>query len=966
MLFNSLPFVARNFYCHRTSLLFIIVLCFSIGGNNLYAQSNASFELGFNPFTGFEASEIGPTIQGGRVTDIDVNPLDPTEFYIAYATGGLWHTVNNGQSFEPLFQHENVITIGDIAVDWEKNVIYIGSGEQNSSRSSYAGNGIYKSIDSGKTWKHLGLDETHHIGKVIIHPENPDIVWIASLGHLYTNNEERGIYMTKDGGNTWEKTLYVNDSTGVIDIVIHPKDPSILYAASWERSRKAWHFKGSGSSSNIYMSSDGGKHWQNISNGNGFPTGEGKGRIGLDVSTHEGMTYLYAIIDNNSKKEKEIKKRLKGIDDDLLKEMNEQSFLILPDSVIQTYLEENDFDTKKYNAKTVKKLIKNNKISLKDLNTYNKNANSDLFGSPIIGGEIYRTVDNGKTWNKTHDGAISDLYYTYGYYFGKIHVDPQDYKKLYIYGVPILTSDDGGATWKKLNLDNVHSDHHALWINPSRRGHLIDGNDGGINITYDDGANWFKVNQPSVGQFYAVNVDDNEPYNVYGGAQDNGVWMGPNNYKFSNRWEMTGDYPYKMLLGGDGMQIQIDKSANVVYTGFQFGNYFKIDRSKNIRSYITPKHDLGSSPYRWNWQTPILLSPHNPDIIYMGANILLRSLDGGGSFHEISEDLTGGLKYGNVPYGTITTLDESPLKFGLIYVGTDDGFVHISENGGNTWTTCSGLPQGLWVSRVQASKHDIGTAYVSLNGYRNDDFKPYLYVTHDFGKQWQPIVNGLPEAPINVVKEDPSHKEILYVGTDKGLFVSTNKGNNFHSFAIEAVPSVPVHDLVVQTKENHLILGTHGRSMWKVDLNSLYKFVDSETSNLMVLNMDKVYYDSDWGKIQNPFTSVDSGEMKITVFSDKHGKAYYSISTVDGKLLKSGWMELTQGISSHQLDTRIDPKEAHHFKQWVKGTAWYKNLTFEYAKPDDGYYYLIPGKYTVKIDVEGSHVEQDFEIVIPK
>ncbi len=357
-----------------------------------------------------------------------------------------------------------------------------------------------------------------------------------------------------------------------------------------------------------------------------------------------------------------------------------------------------------------------------------------------------RSDNGGKNWYKTHKMHLDGVYNTYGYYFGKVHVDPNDSDKIYTYGVPILTSNDGGKTFYRIGKENVHADHHDLWINPNKRGHLINGNDGGVNITYDDGKNWIKNNSTEVGQFYSINVDYQKPYNVYGGLQDNGVWMGPHNSIENKRWESSGSYPWKMILGGDGMEVQIDKNQpNIVYTGSQFGSYFRLDLDSNKRTFIKPRHKLGESPYRFNWQTPILLSSHNHDILYLGSNILHRSFNGGDKWENISSDLTKGGKPGNVPYGTITTISESQHKFGLIYVGTDDGLINVTKNGGSSWSRISdNLPQDLWTSKVYASTHDEATVFVSMNGYRWDDFTPYVYMSQDYGKSWTPINSNLP------------------------------------------------------------------------------------------------------------------------------------------------------------------------------------------------------------------------------
>ncbi|MFB6307554.1 MAG: glycosyl hydrolase, partial [Flavobacteriales bacterium] len=639
-----------------------------------------------------KVKNIGPTIMGGRVVDIDANPENSTEFYVAYASGGLWKTENNGLSFDPVFDEQAVMTIGDIAVNWDKGIIWVGTGENNSSRSSYSGTGIYKKKVGEKKWSHKGLPETHHVGRIVLHPEDEDIIWVAAIGHLYTNNPERGVYKTTDGGKTWKKTLFINDSTGCIDLIRHPNNPEVLYTAAWERERKAWDFKGNGKSSGIYKSVDGGENWTLLTKkGSGFPHNKGVGRIGLAISKSDPRI-LYAQLDNQNRREKE-KEEKEKLSKDELRDMEKKQFLDLKDEKIENYLRDNHFPMK-YNTDTVRFLVKKDSIKPIDLVYYIQDANQELFDTPVKGAEIYKSENGGKTWDKTHKAYLDDLVNSYGYYFGQIRVSPYDPNKLYTAGVPLIYSEDGGKTFRSLNKGNVHVDHHAIWVNPNKKGHLIIGNDGGINITYDNGKHWRKANTPPVGQFYSIDHDNKKNYFVYGGMQDNGVWKGPNDHEINREWVSTGNYAWEKILGGDGMQVEIDTRNNhYVYAGFQFGNYYRINQKTGKKVSIKPQHELGERPFRFNWQTPIHLSEHNQDVLYMGSNKFHRSMNKGEDFKTLSKDLTKGGVKGSVPYGSITMIHESPLKFGLIYVGTDDGLIHVSEDGGYTWKKISkGLP----------------------------------------------------------------------------------------------------------------------------------------------------------------------------------------------------------------------------------------------------------------------------------
>ncbi|WP_258929635.1 hypothetical protein [Flavobacterium davisii] len=525
---------------------------------------------------------IGPTIMSGRVVDIAVNPQKPTEFYVAYASGGLWYTNNNGNSFEPVSDSAPTQNCGSLAVDWNSGTIWLGTGEVNSSRSSYAGIGLLKSTDRGKTWQNIGLKDSHHISKIIVNPNNLDEIIVGVLGHLYTQNQERGVFKTIDGGKTWKQTLFVNEESGAIDLTYTPNNFSIQYASVWQRDRKAWHFLGNGISSGIYKSTDGGATWNCVTNNDsGFPHNEGIGRIGL-ASYNENI--VYAILDNQNKRP-----------------------------------------------------------NIAKLKT--KDPNETPLEVDVIGAEVYKTEDGGKLWVKTNQKYIDDLFYTYGYYFANIAVDKNNQNKIFIGGVPLVTSEDGGKTFKSIQGENTHADHHVVWINPHNPNHIINGNDGGINISYDAGKNWVKCNNQAVGQFYSVNVDEQEPYNVYGGLQDNGVWVGPSNYTHSLDWQQEGQYPYQFLSGGDGMQVQIDnRNPHIVITGSQFGYYQRIDRAKNKSVTITPKSKKEEIAYRFNWQTPILLSSHNQDIAYIGSNFLHRSMNQGDTWEIISPDLTKGTK----------------------------------------------------------------------------------------------------------------------------------------------------------------------------------------------------------------------------------------------------------------------------------------------------------------------------------
>jgi len=907
-----------------------------------------------SPVKNIPLKNIGPSVMSGRVVDLAVNDNNPTEYYVAYASGGLWYTNNNGNTFTPVMDESQTQNLGDIAVHWQSGTIWAGTGENNSSRSSYAGIGILKSTDKGKTWQHMGLSDSHHIGRIIVNPDNANEVTVGVTGHLYSPNKERGIYKTTDGGKTWKKTLFIDDNTGIIDVAVSPNNYQMQYAAAWQKDRKAWNFSGSGEGSGIYKSTDAGTTWTKISTpSSGFPTGEGVGRIGLAVFDDN---IVYAVHDNQFRREKskEKKEKQSGLTKDDFKSLSKEQFLKLNDKELNEFLKTNNFH-EKYRAANVKQMVRSNAVQPADLALYLEDANSMLFDTPVIGAEVYRSNDGGKTWSKQNEDYIDDLFYSYGYYFAQITIDPNNVDSIYLAGVPIIASKDGGKTYTSINGDNVHADHHALWINPKLPGHLINGNDGGVNTSYDDGKNWFKNNSPTVGQFYAIAVDNEKPYNIYGGLQDNGVWMGPYNAEENSEWQQTGQYPWKSILGGDGMQVEIDdRNANIVYTGYQFGNYFRIDLEKDQRNYIQPKHELGEAPYRFNWQTPILLSPHNQDILYMGSNKIHRSLNKGDTWETISADLTQGGKQGNVAYGTLTTISESTYKFGLLYTGSDDGLIQRTDNGGGSWITVSNnLPQNLWVSKVIASKHNENRVYATLNGYRSDDFTPYVFVSDDKGSTWKNISNNIPTSAVNVIVEDPENENLLFVGTDNGLYVSLDRGTTWQSFQ-NGMPYVAIHNLVIQQDAKHLVVGTHGRSIYTANIAALQNMT-SEVQNkaLHVYVLENIKHSSRWGNSWSSWSKPRTPGLDITFYSDSDDLYEVKIISSDDIVVSETEIIADKGLNVLSYDVA--------FSKIGKMNYLKKHKTV-LKQADNGSTYLPKGTYTIEIKGNGTVEKVTFHI----
>jgi photosystem II stability/assembly factor-like uncharacterized protein len=638
-------------------------------------------------------------------------------------------------------------------------------------------------------------------------------------------------FKTTDGGKTWSKTLFVNNKTGAIDLVVNPKNPNILYAAMWERQAWRWDRHETGAGSGIYKSTDGGETWENISSEmNGFPTGKYVGRIGLDIYP-ENPDILYAYLDNKTPIEKEQDDNDQLTLDDF-KSMTNKEFHALNPEKVEKFLRKNNFPNS-ITYDTLKYGINAGEYSPVDILLYKKDTNLISDGD-VIGTEIYRTDNGGDKWYRTHEKNFTNrlLKYTYGYYFGEIRVFPNNPDKIIVGGLVISRSKNGGKDLKPQLRLNVHMDHHAFWINPNNPRFVLNGNDGGLNLSKNGGRTWKHINPIPVGQFYSVWVDMEEPYNIYGGLQDNGVWMGPSTYDISKNYSRKKKkYPYKSIYWGDGMQVKTEQTGGLfVYTGSQFGSYSRLEFEKQKdgtykrvgkRLWLKPRNEFAEPALRFNWQTPILISPHNDSVFYIGAQKLYRSEHRGRDLEPVSESLIEIHKKGDIANGTITVIDESPIKKGLLYVGTDDGLVWVTNDNCKTWTKISeNLPKGYKIYSIDASAFSEGRAYVAMNGYYSDNFEALLFKTEDYGKTWTPISSTLPMESINKVLEDPKNEKIIYVGTDNGLYISVDEGVTY-SKVNKTLPYVAVHDIIVHPRENDLLVATHGRSIYKVNVEDL-------------------------------------------------------------------------------------------------------------------------------------------------
>lgn len=855
-----------------------------------------------SPFRGLEWRSVGPSIQGGRVVDIESVPEDPFTFYIAIASGGVWKTGNNGGSFTPLFDNEATIICGDLAIDpRDSNRLWLGTGENNSSRSSYGGFGVYSSKDGGKTWTHRGLADTDRIGRVLVDPRDSNRVYVAALGKLYTPGGQRGVFRTTDGGDTWTAVLPSEGFTGAIDLVMDPTNSRVLYAAMWERSRRPWNFVEGGTGSGIYKSTDGGDTWTRLSGG--FPQTEHIGRIGLSISPAKPRR-IYAVIDNQEPlPEEDWDLGTSAVNAKRLRSMSKEEFLRQDPDEIDSFARSldvaDDLDGKKLTA-----MVKNDEVTIEQLLDALGDANASLFASDIRGLQVWRSDDAGKTWNVTHDKPLDDVVFTYGYYFGQVRTDPTDADRIYVTGVPMIGSTDGGKTFTGIADRSVHVDHHEMWIDRHHPNRIIAGNDGGLDISYDYGKTWARMDKMALAQFYTIELDDARPYNIYGGTQDNGTLKG------SSRAE-GGDDSWEFIGGGDGMYVQIDPRDGTRYVGYQFGFYNR--RGPGGGGSVRPQRKLLEPALRYNWCTPVQLSSHNQDIVWFGTNKLFRSMDQGRTWTAISPDLTRSPNRGDVPYGTISTVGESTLHFGLIWVGTDDGQVHVTKDGGATWRDVgSGLPADRWVTRVTPSRVERDRCYVSFSGYRDDDIAAYVFVTEDLGATWRSIANGLPAEAVNVIREDPKSADILWVGTDRGVYVSLDRGDSWNALP-GAIPNVPVHDLQVHERDREVVAGTHGRSAYVLDAKPVQELTpEIRESALHVFKKPELRHRRSWGREPSPWYPNPDGPptTEFTIWSSEAGTIRATILDDEENALARFESDVVAGVDVIEWDLLLEEELA--------------------------------------------------------
>lgn len=856
---------------------------------------------------------VGPAIMGGRISDLAFAPGSPKTWFVTYATGGVWKTTNHGTTFSPLFDNEVTSSIGSIAVadaptDWsgwdssikkadrlekgKAKIIYVGTGEGNGRNSSSWGCGVFKSTDGGKSWANIGLENSHDIPRIAVDPRNPDVVYVAALGHLWGRNKERGLYKSMDGGNTWDLILFVDENTGCCDVILDPKNPDTVYAAFYDRIRSPYSFQSGGPKGGLYKSTDGGKSFKQLKKGLPKQTG----RIGLDV------------------------------------------FLA---------------DTKEVIAV---------------IESTDEGANS-IRDDRMRGGGVFRSNDGGETWRRCSYRSPR------AFYFSKIKFDPADSNRVYMLGWTTEVSDDGGETFRGGWGDILHADHHAIIIDPSDPSHIVVGTDGGAYQTFDKGETWDFLNTIAVGQFYNIALDNSDPYRIIGGLQDNGTWVFPSaTHKEiakdeACRTPQTGitNSDIEFVLWGDGFHGEFDPTdPDTVYAEWQGGNITRVNIKTGEKRWSIPEAREGQPRHRYNWNSPFTVSTHDPDVIYHAGNKVFKLTDKAEKWESISPDLTTNhpdkmttVGSNAETYCTVVSLSESPLKKGILWAGSDDGLIHITQDEGKSWQNVTPKEvNGFYISRLHASAHEEGTCYASVDGHRSDNMDPMLLMTQDYGKSWSDVTGDLPKGwSVMVVREDLKNKEVLTCGTENAVYVSLNRGKNWTKLHGKALPTVPVYDIKQHCREDDLVLATHGRSVWILDDASFLSSLSAEVLDapLHLFSLKdvkprwKVAYNGLWShklfRAPNPPMGV---------------KIDYWISEYTGDDI-SITIENEKGVTMKKLSGSNAP--GFNRAVWnLQPDDWHK-LADKGEETMMNDFHSRPGSYTVKIKMGDHSAEGTFKIL---
>ena len=831
----------------------------------------------------FTARHVGPAVTGGRIHDVEALSGDPSTIYVATASGGLWKSVNRGITWANLWEHMPVSTFGDLAIaPSDPGILYAGTGEQQNRQSTSWGNGVYRSDDAGATWQHLGLDETHHTGRVQVHPTNPDIVYVAALGNLWRSTPDRGVYRSRDGGRSWDRVLYVDEHTGAVDLVIDPSNPDVLYAAMYQRQRRTWGFNGGGPGSGIHKTTDGGDSWRELTNG--LPEGD-KGRIGIAIS-RSNPNVLNALVQH-----------------------------------------------------------------------------ADESGG-------YRSEDGGESWQRVSNQNIRPMYYSH------IFIDPTNEDRVYTLATSSHRSEDGGRTFTEFaerpTYDvGVHADHHTMWIDPGDPEHFYLAGDAGLHETYDMGVTFRRINNLPIGQFYGIAVDNRDPYWIYGGMQDNHSWMGPS---ATRSWDGIVDDEWRQSGFGDGMYQQADPDGRTIYINTQNGGWTRFDNVTGDMMSLRLTAPEGEEPYRWDWASPSLISRHDPNVVYMGGNRLFISRDRGDSFTRTEDlsrqqdrdmleimgvrgaDITLSRNDGTSSYGEIVTLSESPVDPAVLWVGTDDGNVQVSRDGGRSWNEVSGgapgLPDGTYVSRVAASAEAPGTAYLTFDAHRDGDFRPYVYRAEEYGSRWTALHGGLPSGSVNVILEHPGNPAVLFLGSEHHVFASTDRGASWARFP--NLPTTAYDDMVIHPREKDLVLGTHGRSIIIIDdVGPLARYGDATADAVTLVGTGDGTIMNYWKdtsyRAQSTFMGDNPVDGALVTYrlGSGSGPARLTIRNADGDVVRA--LDVPSGPGLHRVNWDL-----RHGFDGPEATPWAPHDPTEVARTlDTRGPFVSPGIYTVELEARG-------------
>ena len=813
---------------------------------------------------------LGPVLNSARVESIQVDEKNPGTMYVAFGSGNLWKTVNNGITWKPIFENQPSLGIGDIALaPSNSDIIYVGTGESLKKARNFTmpGTGMYRSTNGGDTWEHIGLEDSWHIGEISVHPTNPDIVLVSVLGHFWSKNVNRGIYKTEDGGKSWKHVLYIDENTGSNDIVISNSNPEVIYASMWENNPGI-----SGLNSGIYKSSDGGDNWEKLING--LPYGKKMGRIGLAVS-YSNPNKVYALIDNLSKNRSEA-------------------------------------------------------------------------------AEVYKTIDGGKLWKRTHEDELM-IFPGIGWYFADIYVNPKDDEEIYSLGVRIAKSMDGGKTFnnlygtvKRINPSDakfLHLDHCELWINPKNPKHIALGNDGGLFVSYDKGESWMHYNNIPAGEFYDITISNEEPYLIYGGTQDDATVYGPAkewNNKYSDKWKYLWIDAWD---GGDGCVTEVDPiDPSIVYFSMQNGairrKNMKTGKSVSIKPKLS-KENINALNY--NFITPYFISPHDNKTLYHGGNFVMKTIDQGNSWSSISPDLTKSkiLEKNSFSAGAIA---ESSLQKGLLYYGSDKGSFWVSKDDGKNWSENSKNIKDNYIRSIYPSKFSKSRVYMAMSGINYDDLGNYIYMSENYGKDWKSIKSNLPNEPANVIIEDLKFENILYAGLYRGVYISFDKGNSW-SILGKNLPIVSISDLIIDEKSGDLIAATHGRGIYKLNLNpihySIKKGVSVEKNILFPISDITRPLINDTHK--EPISST-AEKLSFSFFINKNEKVLTEVYNDKNDLI---WRY------------KFDAKKGFNEFRW--------DIIYEKNKSDLPYFihynkYLPAGKYKLNLKLTNENFEESFNV----